>query len=124
MGISSYIIIGLGIALAGTYGAQELRVRSLQGDKVALEESIQMLQIEKASAIANVARLRSELGDQNKAVEAMRVSRQEALNLMKEANQTADKYRALQQEAVARLAREAGTSCEEGIRLIDKELGL
>ena len=124
MSLSLYALIGLGIALVATYGIQEVRIRSLQGENMALEERLEDLQLRHAAAKANISTLQSTLEKQNNAIQAMKKSRQDALARMKTAMDTAQRFRELQQEAVANLAQESGQSCEEGIALLDRELQL
>lgn len=124
MGVSTYLIIGLIVLAGSTYGVKQMQINSLESQNAELREEIQDLAMRNGVAKANISKLRDAIQKQSDSIAAMKESRADALERMKVAMDTSERYRALQRGAVAALAREAGSSCEHGIALIDRELGL
>jgi len=124
LGMKGIIMVAVGGLLLGTITVKEIRIRSLEGELQESVHAIEVLRGQVAVGRANISGLKQAIHSQNDAIENMRRHSEhraaEAARVLEESA----KLKAELDSHTVRLSAVQGESCEEGISLLDRELGL
>lgn len=124
LGMKGIIMVVVGGLLLGTITVKEIRIRNLEGELQESVHAIEVLRGQVAVGRANISGLKQAIHSQNDAIENMRRHSEhraaEAARVLEESA----KLKAELDSHTVRLSAAQGESCEEGISLLDRELGL
>tara|TARA_R110000803_G_scaffold115928_1_gene184561 strand:+ start:572 stop:979 length:408 start_codon:yes stop_codon:yes gene_type:complete len=124
LGVKGIAIAVVSALLLATIGVKQIRINHLEDDLVALNTVLELRNTQIAVGRANVAGMKASIHMQNDAIENMK---RHSEHRAEEAARVVVEAARLKKELsvqTARLSAVQGESCEEGIALLDLELGL